>query len=152
MNRSKKILTACSLSIGIAAGALFFSPTGKEAASNVVLASVDWVNSIVNPINTKVTTLETKVSTLEGKINTLQQQIDSLKAAKPAPTQVVTKGIVNIRKGASTSNYPVVIQVQKGVTLKYISSFKNSLGETWYNVEASNGKRGWMLSSLGEVR
>lgn len=238
MNRSKKLLAVCSLTIGIGAGAIIFTPSGKDAASNVVLASVDWVNSVVNPINTKVTTLETKVTSLEGKINTLQQQINNLNSgstptipttpttpespgnrsviyvskssavvrsgASPKytvvatksngtsltvidsfsgstglwyrvslsstvkgwifsgdisttkivvspPTKVVTLGVVNLRQGASTA-FTVVETVQKGVSLKYIQAFTNSAKETWYNVESSSGKRGWIASSLGEVK
>jgi uncharacterized protein YgiM (DUF1202 family) len=232
MKRANKILAACTLSIGVGAGAMLFSPTGKDAASNVVLASVDWVNSIVTPINTKVTTLETKVSTLQSQVTSLQQQINNLKTGSgsmttnPAvipstvyvskssayirsgattnykilatktkgtalkvidsftsaaglwyrtpvsstvngwiysgdvsttkvvytPTSVVTTGVVNIRRGASTS-YALVETIQKaGITLKYVTSFTNSNGEVWYNVITPSGKKGWMTANLGEVK
>jgi uncharacterized protein YgiM (DUF1202 family) len=242
MNRSKKFIAACSLTIGIGAGAVISTPKGINAASNVVLASVDWVNAKINPINTKVTSLESKIASLEGKINSQQQEINNLKAgngtstpttpttptipenagipsvvyvnkssanvysgastdykvvgakfkgdsltvidsfnssstgtwyrvslsstvkgwinsgnvstskvAAETPSKVVTTGVVNVRKGASTV-YPSIETVQKGISLKFIQTFTNSQGQTWYNVETSSGKRGWISSSLGEVK
>ncbi|WP_066149751.1 SH3 domain-containing protein [Anoxybacillus sp. P3H1B] len=64
---------------------------------------------------------------------------------------VVTSAQTNIRKGASTS-YPIIETVGKGTSLLYIQSFTNSQGEVWYNVQLSNGKRGWMAGYLGEVK
>ena len=250
MNRPKKIIAATALTMGIGAGAIIFTPIGSNAANNVVLASVDWVNTKINPLNTRVSALESKISSLEEKLTAQQQQITSLKAGngsttpstpttpaspstpttpttpeKPGlpsevyvnvssakvhsgastaykvlatmskgdsltvidtftaatglwyrvslsstvkgwinssnvsttevtvtnPTSVVTTGTVNIRKGASI-DYPIVDTIQMGLSLKYIQSFTNTLGQTWYNVETSSGKRGWISSSLGEVK
>src|SRR5690606_12969575 len=67
------------------------------------------------------------------------------------PTSVVTKVATPIRRGATTS-YGIYETVKKGTTLKYISTFTNAAGETWYNVETSKGTRGWMLGTHGEVR
>jgi SH3-like domain-containing protein len=233
----KKVLAVAALSIGIGAGAILTTPTGMKASSNVVLASVDWVNSKINPISSDLNDLKVKVnsqqatiSQLEKTINNQQNQIDSLKGSnessstpntntntnlpsivyvnnssatihrgasrtytvvatkskgsalkvidsfnssaglwyrvslsstlkgwiysgdiKNTTKQVITTGDVNLRKGATTK-YPVVILVKKNTTLKYIQSFKNSSGETWYNVETSSGQRGWIISSLGEVK
>ncbi|MBH0169339.1 SH3 domain-containing protein [Fictibacillus sp. 18YEL24] len=68
-----------------------------------------------------------------------------------APTKVVTTAKVNIRKGA-TNSYDVVATVSSGTTLKYLSSFTNDSGETWYNVQTSSGVKGWMISTYGEVK
>ncbi|MEH7480483.1 SH3 domain-containing protein [Neobacillus drentensis] len=228
MNQSKKIIAVCTLTIGIVAGATIFTPTGMNAAGNVVLASVDWVNTKINPINTKLSSLESKIASLEAKVTSQQQEINNLKAGNGGstgihsvvyvnksyatvhsgasrvykvvatkskgtsltvidsfnsqtgiwyrvslsstlkgwiysgdistskvtntnPSQVVTTGIVYLRKGASPG-YASIETIQKGVTLKYIQSFTNDQGQTWYNVETSSGKRGWISSSLGEVK
>lgn len=238
MKKYKKIVAAGALSVGIGAGAILFTPAGMNANSNVILASVDWVNSQLNPVKTKLSALETKVNTMQTKISTLesqnaaqQQEIESLKAkvgsttpppsstlpsyvyptkssitvhkgatrsyavvatvslgttlkvvdsfksssgtwyrvqlsptllgwvysgdvstSKPSSTAktVTTTGDVYIRKGATTG-YKTITLVPKGTVLKYIQSFKNSAGETWYNVETSSGIRGWMFSGLGKV-
>jgi uncharacterized protein YgiM (DUF1202 family) len=68
-----------------------------------------------------------------------------------APTQVITTGDVHLRKGATTG-YTILVTIPKGTSLKYYSTFVNSLGETWYNVETSTGDRGWIYGGLGEVR
>jgi uncharacterized protein YgiM (DUF1202 family) len=89
-----------------------------------------------------VVTADTKGWVYSGDVSTTQVT---------APTKVVTTAKVNIRKGA-TSSYSIVATVSSGTTLKYLSSFTNTLGETWYNVETSNGVRGWMISTYGEVK
>ncbi|WP_053368283.1 SH3 domain-containing protein [Bacillus sp. FJAT-27245] len=234
MKRTKKLIAAGAIALGIGTGAVIFTPMGMNAAGNVVLASVDWVTSQVNPLKTRLTTLETKTADLEAKITKQQQEIESLRAqignqtpppppaegqlpstvyakgsvnirsgasteykilaTKPAgsalkvvgsitvstglwyrvevtsstlgwvfsgdvsttkpsattPTTVTVKSEANIRKGASTG-YPIVATVKAGATLKYLNTFTNSKGETWYNVETSAGVRGWMISTLGEV-
>jgi uncharacterized protein YgiM (DUF1202 family) len=87
-------------------------------------------------------TADTKGWVYSGEVST---------TAVSAPTKVVTTAKVNIRKGA-TSSYSVVATVASGTTLKYISSFTNSSGETWYNVETAKGEKGWMISTYGEVK
>lgn len=88
-------------------------------------------------------------STLKGWI--YSGDVSTSKVSSSSASSVVTFGEVNLRKGAST-NYSSIQLIPRGTSLKYIQSFTNSLGETWYNVETSTGKRGWMISSLGEVK
>lgn len=238
MKRTKKLIAAGAIALGIGAGAVIVTPMDMNAAGNVVLASVDWVTSQVNPLKTRISGLETKTADLEAKITKQQQEIESLKAqigngsptptppppaegqlpstvyakstvnirsgaskdykilaVKPAgsslkvigsvtvatglwyrvevtsstfgwvfsgdvsttkptvtsPTTVTVKSEANIRKGAST-DYPIVATVKAGTNLKYLSAFTNTKGETWYNVETAAGVRGWMSSTLGEVK
>lgn len=244
MKKYKKIIAAGALSVGVGAGAILFTPAGMNASTNVVLASVDWVNSQLSPVNSKLSTLESKVNSMQTKITALesqnaaqQKEIDSLEAkvgggttTTPPPTTgtlpayvypvkssvtlhkgadrsyavvatlslnqslkvvdsfkastgtwyriqlsstllgwvysgdvsttktttsstektVTTTDNVYIRRGATT-DYESVALVPKGTVLKYLGSFKNGAGETWYNVETSTGVRGWMFSGLGQV-
>lgn len=211
-------------------------PTSTKANSNVLLASVEWVQAQLNPLQTKVTALEKQVAEQDAAIKQLQKAIadgsggvvtppptvpdgslsfptvvytttnnvkvhsgasksykvlatlaaskgitaiDQHKSAtgvwyrvevspsvkgwvfsedvstkKPSnivPTQVTAKQAVNLRKGAST-NYKSLELVAKGSTLKYLGTFKNANGETWYNVQSAKGTKGWVLSTLTEVK
>ncbi|UOE55126.1 SH3 domain-containing protein [Bacillus sp. CMF12] len=233
MNRIKKLVAAGIVTAGIGTSAALFTPSGSDAASNVVLASVEWVNTKLNPINTKLSSLETKISSLEAKVASQQKEIEALKAdsgtttpTTPPPSglpsavyttkdnvsihsgalrtykvvatvskstaltvvdshnsssglwyrvqlspsllgwvysgdvsttkpdtlkTVVTTADVNMRRGATT-DYAVVELLPKGTVLKLVQTYKNSKGETWYNVETSSGSRGWIISTFGEVR
>jgi uncharacterized protein YgiM (DUF1202 family) len=150
MKRSKKIIAACSLTVGIGVGAILFTPNGINASSNVVLASVDWVDSVVNPINTKVSTLTTNVTSLEGKINTLQQQINNLNGGttpeSPGIPSVVyvSKSSAAVHSGASTT-YKLVATKSIGTSLPVIDSFSGSTG-LWYRVSLSSTVKGWIYS------
>lgn len=242
MKKYKKIIAAGALSVGVGAGAILFTPAGMNASTNVVLASVDWVNSQLSPVNSKLSSLESRVNSMQSKITALESQnaaqqneidsleaklgggtttppppttgtlpayvypnkssvsvhrgadrsyavvatvsagqtvkvVDSFKAStgtwyrvqlsstvlgwvyggdvsttKPTSTEktVTTTGEVYIRRGATTE-YEAYTLVPKGTVLKYLGSFKNGDGETWYNVETSTGVRGWMFSGLGQV-
>ncbi len=239
--KKKHLFITGTLAVGI--GIAAFVPSSITASNNVILASVDWVNSQINPMKSQITALETRINQQQQEINTLKQQIangvgsgtytppvvtspapsapstslpstvyvstasatlhsgatasykviatrtsgaalkvidqhvssngtwyrielsSTLKGwifsgnvsstkgdvATKTPSQVVTVGEVHLRKGATTS-YGVIETLKKGTTLKYISVFTNSAGETWYNVETSIGKRGWIFGKLGEVR
>lgn len=235
----KKLLATIAVTLGLSLIVLINIPTSTKANSNVLLASVEWVQAQLNPLQTKVTALEKQVAEQEQAIKQLQKAvaegggvvnpptnppttnpgtpqdlptvvyttannvkvhsgasrnykvlatlgtgkgvtvIDQHKAAagvwyrvevsasvkgwvfaedvsttKPGsyvPSQVVTKGAVNVRKGATT-NYNSLELVAKGSTLKYLGSFKNASGETWYNVQTPKGTKGWVLSTLTEVK
>lgn len=229
----KKTIASVSLAAGIGVTALLFVPAPSNANTNVVLASVEWVNSLINPLQSKVTSLETKIATQEQQIRELQAAISSggnipaptpvppstelpstvyteksgvtvhsgatrnykvvetlsankglkvidrhngvdglwyrvevsastkgwiysgdVTTTKPSnyvPSQVIAKETINIRSGATTS-YRVVETVVKGTSLKYLGQFKNAYGEVWYNVSMPNGKKGWVLSTLTEVK
>jgi stage II sporulation protein D len=49
----------------------------------------------------------------------------------------------NIHSGA-TSSYPVKKTLSKVEVAEYLQSFVNSQGETWYNVLAADGTKGWV--------
>ncbi|EDL64365.1 SH3 domain-containing protein [Bacillus sp. SG-1] len=229
MFKSKKIVAALAVTVGLATGIGMSTPANTSANSNVLLASVDWVKSQLSPVNSRISQLEQTVQSQQTQINALKEKIDNgdvgsgdvtpalpstvytindnvtihsgatrqykvvatkshgsslkvidkyttsmglwyrvelsstvkgwiysgdvstTKQSNPAPTQVVTKSDVHLRAGATT-NYTIKTTIPGGTTLKYIQSFKNTLGETWYNVEMSNGDRGWIISSLAEVR
>jgi uncharacterized protein YgiM (DUF1202 family) len=220
-NKGKNVIIASAIAFGV--GIAAFNPISINASTNVVIASVEWVQSQLNPINSKISQLESKINSQQQEINNLKLQIangtvtqtpslpstiyissttatihsgatksyrivatsnkgtalkvidthqstsglwyrvqvstsvagwvfsgDASTTAVSKPTSVVTTASVNIRSGA-TVGYKVVKTVPNGTTLKYIQSFTNSSGETWFNVEIS-GTRGWMVSNLGEVK
>lgn len=235
----KKFLATIVAIIGLSLLVSTNIPTSTKADSNLLLASVEWVQTQLNPIQTKVTALEKQVAEQEAIIKQLQKAvaeggavvtppsttkpttpdsstnkppvvytttnsvkvhsgassnykvlatfgankaltiIDQFTAAtgvwyrvevsstvkgwifsgnvtttKPGndiPSNLVTKQAVNVRKGATT-NYKSLELVAKGSTVKYLSSFKNANGETWYNVQTAKGTKGWVLSTLTEVK
>lgn len=229
MKRSKKLLAVGMLTLGMGSGAVLFTPKGMNASGNVVLASVDWVTSQLNPVKTKMTDLESKIAAQQEEINTLKAQIGNttkpptnppagqlpavvyaknsitihsgasknykIVATKPAgssltvidsftgaaglwyrvelsstvrgwvysedvtttkpatttPTLVVATVEVNLRKGATTG-YPVIETLKAGTSHKYISTFVNSAGEKWYNIQTASGNKGWVFSGLSEVK
>ncbi|MCM3356738.1 SH3 domain-containing protein [Psychrobacillus sp. MER TA 171] len=233
----KKILTTIGVVLGLSFLIAINTPASTKANSNLLLASVDWVQSQLNPLNSKVTTLEKKVAEQDAMIKQLQKAVSeggtvippipstpdtptpgtlpsvvytntgsvkvhsgatrnykvlatftankslnvidqhgtganlwyrvevsstvkgwvhsgdvtTTKPSNVTPSAVIAKEAVNIRKGATTS-YASIELVVKGTSLKYISSFKNAKGETWYNVQSPKGNKGWVLSTLTEVR
>ncbi|ALC86367.1 hypothetical protein AM499_11395 [Bacillus sp. FJAT-22090] len=230
----KKFLATIGAVLGLSLLISINIPTSTKADSNLLLASVEWVQAQLNPIQTKVTSLEKQVAEQKVLIEQLQKAvaegggvvtppttptvpgdlpsvvytttnsvkvhsgasrdykvlatfgankgltvIDQHKSAsgvwyrveisaavkgwvfsgdvsttKPTdyiPTNVITKQAVNVRKGATT-NYASIELVAKGTSLKYLGSFKNASGETWYNVQTAKGTKGWVLSTLTEVK
>lgn len=232
----KKILTTIGVVLGLSFLIAINTPASTKANSNLLLASVDWVQSQLSPINSKVTALEKRVAEQDAMIKQLQKAVSeggtviappttpapstpgtlpsvvytnassvkvhsgatrnykvlatftenkalnvidqhgtganlwyrvevsstvkgwihsgdvtTTKPSNVTPSSVVTKEAVNIRKGATTS-YASIELAAKGTSLKYISSFKNANGETWYNVQSPKGNKGWVLSTLTEVR
>lgn len=231
----KKFLGVLATILGLSLIVSMFIPTSTKADSNLLLASVEWVQAQLNPLQTKVTALEKQLAEQDVMIKQLQKAvaeggnvnvtpptttnpstdlpkvvytsassvkvhsgasrdykvlatfesdkaltvIDQFKAAtglwyrvevsstvkgwvfsgdvttnKPTsyiPTNVIAKQAVNVRKGATT-NYQSLELVAKGSTLKYLGSFKNASGETWYNVQTAKGTKGWVLSTLTEVK
>lgn len=156
MNRSKKIIVAGALTLSIGIGAIISTPQVMKASSNVVLASVDWVTSQLNPMKTKITELESKISLQQQEINSLKAQIGTPPTTKPPTTQPPVDGAlpaivyaaqerVNIHSGA-TKDYKVIATRTKGTSLKVIDSFKSSTG-LWYRVEISSTLKGWVFSN-----
>ena len=88
-------------------------------------------------------------STLKGWV--LSTDMTTVKPTNFVPTEVVVKSSTNVRAGATTQ-YKIVENVSAGTSMKYLGIFRNSLGETWYNVQTPNGNKGWVLSTLTEVK
>ncbi|MBP2241965.1 uncharacterized protein YgiM (DUF1202 family) [Cytobacillus eiseniae] len=154
MNRSKKIIAASVLTVGLGAGAIISTPQVMKASSNVVLASVDWVTSQLNPMKSKMTELESKIASQQQEINNLKAQVSNPGTTPPPvvtppvtgdlPSAVYAKGTVNIHSGA-TKDYKVVATKASGSSLKVIDSHTSGTG-IWYRVELSSTLKGWVFS------
>ncbi|MFC7373044.1 SH3 domain-containing protein [Fictibacillus iocasae] len=143
MKRFNKLVIAGALGAALTASTL--SPAAK-AESNVLLASVEWVNSLINPLQSKVTSLEAKVAQQQSEINALRTAIQN-GAQPPAavPSQVyVSPSTVKIHSGAATS-YKVVSQKVKGDLLAVSGKYDASTG-IWYLVKTSSTGTGWIFS------
>ena len=228
----KKLLATVGAVLGLSLLLTINTPTSTKADSNLLLASVEWVQAQLNPLQTKVTNLEKQVAQQDVIIKQLQKAVaeggsvvlpppttnpsetptvvyttasakvhsgatrnykvlstiaankgltvigehkgadgiwyrvevsatvkgwifsGDVSTSKPGnfvPSKVITKEATNVRKGATT-NYKSLETVAKGSTLSYLGSFKNANGETWYNVQTAKGNKGWVLSTLTEVK
>lgn len=229
----KKLLATVGAVLGLSLLLTINTPTSTKADSNLLLASVEWVQAQLSPLQTKVTSLEKQLAAQDATIKQLQKAIaeggnvvvtppttepstetpavvytttsakvhsgatrnykvlstiaankgltvigqhkgpdgvwyrvevsstvkgwifsNDVSTTKPGefiPSKVVTKQATNVRKGATT-NYKSIETVVKGSTLTYLGSFKNANGETWYNVQTPKGTKGWVLSTLTEVK
>ncbi|WP_416729645.1 SH3 domain-containing protein [Fictibacillus sp. JL2B1089] len=143
----KKRWAAGLLGVGVMFGSL---TTGASAESNVLLASVEWVNAQINP-------MKTKLSTLEEKIEQQQKQIEQLKSSgtkgdtstppSTPPDKMPNKVYVNTSSakfysGAATS-YKLVAQKGYGSTLSVVTQFKASTG-LWYRIDLGKNTFGWV--------
>lgn len=229
----KKLLATVGAVLGLSLLLTINTPTSTKADSNLLLASVEWVQAQLSPLQTKVTSLEKQLAEQDATIKQLQKAVaeggnvvvtppttepstetpavvytttsakvhsgatrnykvlstiaankgltvisqhkgadgvwyrvevsstvkgwvfsNDVSTTKPSefiPSKVVTKQATNVRKGATT-NYKSLETVAKGSTLTYLGSFKNANGETWYNVQTPKGTKGWVLSTLTEVK
>ncbi|MEK3994132.1 SH3 domain-containing protein [Psychrobacillus sp. FSL K6-2365] len=229
----KKLLATVGAVLGLSLLLTINAPTSTKANSNLLLASVEWVQAQLSPLQTKVTSLEKQLAAQDATIKQLQKAVaeggnvvvtppttepstetpavvytttsakvhsgatrnykvlstiaankgltvigqhkgadgvwyrvevsstvkgwifsNDVSTTKPSefiPSKVVTKQATNVRKGATT-NYKSLETVAKGSTLSYLGSFKNANGETWYNVQTPKGTKGWVLSTLTEVK
>ncbi|WP_066290321.1 SH3 domain-containing protein [Bacillus sp. FJAT-29937] len=160
MNRSKKLIAAGALTLSIGAGAVLATPQAMNASSNVVLASVEWVTSQLNPMKTKMTELENKINTQQLEINSLKAQVAQLGSNPVTPPPTTTQppangelpstvyaanASVNIHSGA-TKSYKVIATKTQGSALKVIDQFTSSTG-LWYRVELSATVKGWVFSN-----
>ncbi|WP_227937236.1 SH3 domain-containing protein [Alkalihalobacillus deserti] len=132
-------------------------PTKSDASSNVVLASVEWVQSQLNPVKDKVNQLESTIKKQQDEINSLRQALESGNPVTPAPSlpsQVfVNKPSATIHSGA-TRNYRVVATRVQGDSLNVIDTHTSSSNDTWYRVNVSSNLNGWIHSgdvSLSQV-
>ena len=153
MKKAKKILVAGTLTFGIGTGVFLSTPQGIDAASNVVLASVDWVTSQLKPINSKITNLEKQVANQQKEIDQLKAQLSQNDQTPPPSneepgeipnTVYISKSAATIHSGA-TKDYKTIATRTKGSSLKVIDSF-NSASGLWYRVELSSTLKGWVHS------
>lgn len=52
-----------------------------------------------------------------------------------------------VKKGASSTGYDTIQTMKRIEAAEYLSSFTNSSGEVWYNVQLADGRKGWVSSS-----
>jgi uncharacterized protein YgiM (DUF1202 family) len=214
MKKTKLLIVSFVFLLGFVAGS-FMPFKSTSAQSNVILASVEWVTSQINPLKSRVDKLEAEVQALRqaladtnldiptmpskvyvksmvatihsgastsykivsqkpigtelkvidqyennGKWYRVEyaagsygwiQQGDISFSSVAKPTTVVVKQTTYLHSGASTS-YRKVATLYAGQSYKYITAFRNSNGEIWYNIELNSGTRGWMQATYGEVK
>lgn len=143
--------------VALLAGVLW-SPTNTGASSNVVLASVEWVEKLITGVNTEVVSLKNQIATQKTEIDGLKSRIEALEkgtggATPPAPpvtsfpiNMVTTKANTTLHSGA-LKEYRVVTTIAiTGTTLKVVDQFISSSG-LWYRVEYATGQFAWVFSS-----
>jgi uncharacterized protein YgiM (DUF1202 family) len=139
------------LGMGVTFGAL---TTGTSAESNVLLASVEWVNAQINPMKTKITALETKIAQQQTEIDQLKSSGSTGGTTTPStpppaaelPSKVYVKSSnAKLYSGAATS-YKLVSQKTYGSKLTVIAQFQASTG-LWYRINLGNNKYGWIKST-----
>ncbi|MBH0164066.1 hypothetical protein IHV12_04020 [Fictibacillus sp. 7GRE50] len=139
----KKKLAALSAAmfIGFIGGAFTVK---SEAASNVLLASTEWVLSQINPMKDRITTLENKVNQLSNGGSNPQVPVQGV-------SDVVTKGSTPVRRGASITER-VFFTAPAGTALTYSSTYTNAkTGEKWYIVKLADGRAATVLASKSSV-
>lgn len=147
-----KLFITSAVTIGIIIGATVFTPGAMKASTTeLVLASVDWVNSKINPINNKIAALEAKINNQQKEINSLKAKLNGETPTEPAPEpdelpQVVfvSDNYATVHSGA-TPNYKIVATYSKGTPLLVIDKFSSSAG-LWYRVSLSPTLKGWINS------
>lgn len=142
----KKRWAAGLLGVGITFGAL---TTGTSAESNVLLASVEWVNAQINPMKTKITALEAKVAQQQTEIDRLKSS-GSTGGTTTTPTTAmpskvyVKSSTAKLYSGASTG-YRLVAEKPYGSNLSVVAQYKASTG-LWYRINLGNNLYGWVNS------
>ncbi|KZE64224.1 hypothetical protein AWM68_14080 [Fictibacillus phosphorivorans] len=145
----KKRWAAGLLGVGVIFGSF---ATGTSAESNVLLASVEWVNAQINPMKTKISTLETKVAELQTEVERLKTTGSTGGTTTPPPTTVALPSKVYVKSttaklysGAATS-YKLVAQKPYGTAMNVVAQFKASTG-IWYRINLGNNLYGWVIAS-----
>lgn len=146
----KNILGSFLVSLTILVGFLILSPSMTKANSNLLLASVEWVQAQLNPLQTKVNQLETKIVKQEQEIKLIK---DAMANVNSQPEKITTfpvtiyttKTSTTVHSGA-TKSYKVVATLPIGKALTATDSFSSTSG-IWYRVNVSNTLSGWIFSS-----
>jgi uncharacterized protein YgiM (DUF1202 family) len=136
MKKTKLMIVSFVFLLGFVAGS-FMPFKSISAQSNVILASVEWVTSQINP-------LKSRVDKLEAEVQALRQALADTNLDIPTtPSKVYVKSMVaTIHSGALTS-YRIVSQKPIGTELKVIDQYDSKEGR-WYRVEYSSGNYGWI--------
>jgi uncharacterized protein YgiM (DUF1202 family) len=138
MKKTKLLIVSFVFLLGFVAGS-FMPFKSTSAQSNVILASVEWVTSQINPLKSRVDKLEAEVQALRQALSDTNLDIPTM------PSKVYVKSMVaTIHSGASTS-YKIVSQKPIGTELKVIDQYENN--GKWYRVEYASGKYGWIQLS-----
>lgn len=90
-----------------------------------------------------------RVEYATGKYGWIHSEDISTSTVSNVSTVTITT-TTTVHRGA-LSGYATVATVKAGTSVKYIGSFTNGNNELWYNVELSNGVKGWMQAAHGEV-
>jgi uncharacterized protein YgiM (DUF1202 family) len=116
-----------------------YTPTKVgSAASNVVLASVEWVTNQMKP-------LQTRVTKLEGEVSALRQALEDGGTVITLPSKVYVSSLsATVHKGASR-DYAVVANFGKGKELPVKAEHVSTDGK-WYRIEYVSGNYGWIYS------
>ncbi|MDM5315062.1 SH3 domain-containing protein [Fictibacillus sp. b24] len=142
----KKRWAAGLLGVGVIFGSF---ATGTSAESNVLLASVEWVNAQINPMKTKISTLETKVAQLQTEVERLKTSggtTTTTPTTVTMPSKVYVKSTTaKLYSGAATS-YRLVAQKPYGTAMNVVAQFKASTG-IWYRINLGNNLYGWVIAS-----
>jgi uncharacterized protein YgiM (DUF1202 family) len=139
MKKTKLLIVSFVFLLGFVAGS-FMPFKSTSAQSNVILASVEWVTSQINPLKSRVDKLEAEVQALRQALADTNLNIPTM------PDKVYVKSMVaTIHSGASTS-YKIVSQKPIGTELKVIDQHDSTNGK-WYRVEYASGKYGWIQLS-----
>ena len=145
MFKHKKALTIFTIVSFLIIGVISFSPGLKSAsATDVILASVDWVTSKLQPINSKIATLEKQINEQQKEIESLKAQLSNQHEDLPRVV-FVSDDKTTIRSGADPK-YKIVATYLKGTPLLVIDKFFSSTG-LWYRVSLSPTLKGWVNSS-----
>ncbi len=127
--------------------------TVKKGAKYSVLGSAKdssgkvWYKISINNTTGYIISTYVKVSGNETASTTKPTSPSSTAAPKQKLT--VTGDIVNIRKGAGTSN-PKVTTVKRNATFDVLGSSKDSSGTVWYKINV-NGTTGYIVSTYAKV-
>lgn len=101
---------------------------------------------------TKTTTSTTKATTSATKTTTTTKPTTTT-TQPPVPENrlvKVTGTSVNVRTGAGTS-FPVLGVTSGGYTFRYLGSAKGDTGKTWYRIQYSSSREGWISSSYAKL-
>lgn len=117
-----------------------------ETPSKETTASTQSTTSATAATDAPTTAPTTAVPTTAGATATTT----TTKKAESVKQVQITANPVNVRSGAGTS-YSKIGKTSKGKTFKYLASKMDSSGRTWYQIQYTSSKKGWVMASLGKL-